>query len=76
MPRVFTDCVKLGLVGDERQPNVIRLSPVVLYNTFVEIGKAFAILEIALGKEEEFVRSGKGGKKIIEHDSVGASVAD
>jgi kynureninase len=53
MPRVFGRCLKRGLVGDERRPNVIRLSPVVLYNTFTEVGKAVEILEQAIKEERE-----------------------
>ncbi|KAK4688435.1 kynureninase, partial [Tremellales sp. Uapishka_1] len=51
MARVFGRMLKLGLTGDERQPNVIRLSPVVLYNTFTEVGRAVEILEKALEAE-------------------------
>ena len=51
MPRVFNELLRRGLVGDERQPNVIRLSPVVLYNTFQEVGRAVQILEEALDAE-------------------------
>ncbi|WVQ85341.1 kynureninase [Cryptococcus sp. DSM 104549] len=53
MPRVFDKMLKRGLVGDERQPNVIRLSPVVLYNTFEEVGRAVEIVEEALREEGE-----------------------
>jgi kynureninase len=53
MPRVFARCLKEGLVGDERRPNVIRLSPVVLYNTFEEVGRAVEILEQAVRMERE-----------------------
>lgn len=53
MPRVFERCLKMGLVGDERNPNVIRLSPVVLYNTFREVGEAVEILDKALQAETE-----------------------
>ena len=53
MPRVFERCLKKGLVGDERNPNVIRLSPVVLYNTFEEVGRAAEILDEALREEQE-----------------------
>ena len=53
MPRVFERCLRKGLVGDERNPNVIRLSPVVLYNTFEEVGRAVEILEEALKGEQE-----------------------
>ncbi|WRT63966.1 kynureninase [Kwoniella shivajii] len=53
MPRIFSRLASNGLVGDERHPNVIRLSPVVLYNKFEEVGKAFKILEDALLEEEQ-----------------------
>ncbi|OCF73607.1 kynureninase [Kwoniella mangroviensis CBS 8886] len=59
MPRVFSRLLKDGLVGDERYPNVIRLSPVVLYNKFEEVGRAFEILERALKAEEEGARVGE-----------------
>jgi kynureninase len=53
MPKVFSRMLKKGLVGDERRPTVIRLSPVVLYNRFEEVGRAVEILEDALREEEE-----------------------
>jgi kynureninase len=40
-------------VGDERRPNVIRLSPVVLYNTFEDVGRAVEIFEEAIKAEGE-----------------------
>ena len=64
MPRVFGRMIKKGLVGDEREPSVIRLSPVVLYNTFQEIGRAVEILEEALMEEEEWERTGGNGKDV------------
>lgn len=60
MPKVFAHCLKMGLVGDERFPTVIRLSPVVLYNTFQEVGraadiwdKAFETYEHELGQDSQ-----------------------
>lgn len=53
MPRVFERMLKQGLVGDERFPYVIRLSPVVLYNTFQDVGRAVEILNKALEDEEK-----------------------
>ena len=67
MPRVFGRMVKAGLVGDEREPSVIRLSPVVLYNTFSEVGRAVEILEEALVAEQ----GGEGSKEDrVERDMV------
>lgn len=52
MPRVFEKMVDQGLVGDERFPYVIRLSPVALYNTFTEVGRAVEIVNEALAAVE------------------------
>lgn len=52
MPRVFGRMVAQGLVGDERHPNVIRLAPVPLYNTFVEVGRCVEIIDEALKAEK------------------------
>jgi kynureninase len=70
MPRVFSRMLKRGLVGDERQPNVIRLTPAVLYNTFEEVGRAVAIIEEALEEEEREGGSGKEAERdIVAGDS-------
>jgi kynureninase len=70
MPRVFSRMLKRGLVGDERQPNVIRLTPAVLYNTFEEVGRAVEILEEALEEEEKEGDSTSQAKRdIVAGDS-------
>jgi len=70
MPRAFKRMLKRGLVGDERQPNVIRLTPAVLYNTFEEVGKAVQILEAALEEEEREGSSGTEAQRdIVAGDS-------
>ncbi|KAJ9108770.1 hypothetical protein QFC21_000090 [Naganishia friedmannii] len=48
MERVFNHMVKRGVVGDERRPDVIRLSPVPLYNRFVDVQVAVRVLEESL----------------------------
>jgi len=63
MPRVFTGMLKRGLVGDEREPSVIRLSPVVLYNTYTEVGKAVEILEAALEDEAAYQKKQGSGEE-------------
>lgn len=60
MPRVFERMLKKGLVGDEREPSVLRLSPVVLYNRFEEVGRAVKILEDALEAEVEYQQRPSG----------------
>lgn len=48
MQRVF-DAIKLqGVIGDERKPDVLRLSPVPLYNTFADCRRAAEVLETVL----------------------------
>jgi len=48
MQRVHAALVAHGVIGDERDPDVIRLSPVPLYNTFQECERAATILELVL----------------------------
>ncbi|MFC4870368.1 kynureninase [Negadavirga shengliensis] len=49
---VFDALYRQGIIGDWRNPNVIRLAPVPLYNSFTDIYKFAGILEISL---REFV---------------------
>lgn len=39
MQTVFSELVKAGIIGDERNPDAIRLAPTALYNTHVEVVK-------------------------------------
>ena len=41
---IFKFISEKGLIGDWREPNVIRLSPVPLYNSFKEVFEAGQIL--------------------------------
>jgi hypothetical protein len=52
---------------------VIRLSPVVLYNTFEEVGRAVGILEKALGEEE--VEGLASKVKEMDRDALGSGEA-
>lgn len=47
--KIFDRIIKAGVVADWREPNVIRLSPVPLYNTFEEVFRFGQILRRALG---------------------------
>ncbi len=51
MDRVFARMLRAGVVGDERRPDVIRLSPVPLYNRFEDVRIAVEVFEQALRKE-------------------------
>jgi kynureninase len=41
---IFDYLAKNGVIGDWREPNVIRLSPVPLYNSFKDVFRASALL--------------------------------
>jgi len=48
MDRVFAELLARGVVGDERRPNVIRLTPIALYNRFDDCLQARVALDEAL----------------------------
>ena len=48
--KVFTSLTKAGVIGDWREPNVIRVAPVPLYNTFEDIFQFVEIFKRALRK--------------------------
>lgn len=48
MEKVFGKMVKAGVIGDERRPDVIRLSPVPLYNRYADVRRAVQVLEDSL----------------------------
>jgi kynureninase len=47
MESLFDALISYGLVGDKREPNVIRLTPAPLYNTIDDCRRAAACLEDA-----------------------------
>jgi len=47
MDKVFSTLSAMGVVGDERKPSVIRLTPAPLYNTLGDCERAAACLEAA-----------------------------
>lgn len=48
MRLVFDNLSKSGVIGDEREPDVIRLAPAPLYNTLKDCKRAAEVLEQAL----------------------------
>jgi len=46
----FNYLIKNGVISDWREPNVIRLSPVPLYNSFRQVFEAGRILEASVGE--------------------------
>lgn len=48
MQKVFADMQSHGVVGDERQPDVIRLTPAPLYNEMADCAAAVEVLNNAL----------------------------
>jgi kynureninase len=45
---IFNYLTQNGVIGDWREPNVIRLSPVPLYNSFADVFSAGRILEASV----------------------------
>jgi kynureninase len=48
---VFGTLTAAGIIGDWREPDVIRLAPAPLYNTFADVDRAAACLRAAAGGE-------------------------
>jgi kynureninase len=48
MPKVMDALAQRGVVGDSRKPDVIRLAPCALYNTFEDAERAVEVLEEVL----------------------------
>lgn len=48
MQKVFNNLVSCGVIGDERQPDVIRLAPAPLYNTLEDCENAAKFLDRAI----------------------------
>jgi kynureninase len=46
--RVFTELVKCGVVLDKREPNVLRMTPCPIYNSFEDIHRFMDILRQAI----------------------------
>ncbi|KAI0673093.1 kynureninase [Trametes maxima] len=53
MPRVLKGLEARGVVGDSRKPDVIRLAPAALYNTFEDVERAVAVLDEVLAEVEK-----------------------
>ncbi|KAL7412870.1 pyridoxal phosphate-dependent transferase [Mrakia frigida] len=53
MKRVFEGLVRKGVMGDEREPEVIRFAPIPLYTTFEEVRMVAVYLEEVLQEEED-----------------------
>jgi kynureninase len=48
--QIFDALIDQGVIGDWREPNVIRVAPVPLYNTFEDVWKFGNIIEIILNE--------------------------
>lgn len=53
MPRVLKGLEARGVIGDSRKPDVIRLAPVPLYNTFEDVERAVKVLDEVLAEVEK-----------------------
>lgn len=48
MPKVLEGLSERGVIGDSRKPDVIRLAPCALYNTFEDVERAVVVLDEVL----------------------------
>jgi kynureninase len=48
--KIFSSLAKAGVIADWREPNVIRLAPVPLYNTFEEVFRVGEVFKQSLNK--------------------------
>lgn len=84
MPRIFDRLCRAGVLGDERQPGVIRLSPAPLYNTHRDVCLAARALDDALFEEapllvdllQERSRHSTSGEKHDARRSDGATPSE
>ena len=53
MPRVLAGLEVRGVVGDSRKPDVIRLAPAPLYNSFEDVERAVSVLEEVLAEVQK-----------------------
>jgi kynureninase len=55
--KVFDSLVKSGVIADWREPDVIRVAPVPLYNTFGDVFRFAEIFNSALKASDRLKRS-------------------
>jgi kynureninase len=46
--KIFEELTKAGVIADWREPNVIRIAPVPLYNTFEDVYRFGELLKLQL----------------------------
>jgi kynureninase len=56
--KIFNNLMKAGVITDWREPNVIRLAPVPVYNTFEEVFLFVEIFKKLLKASDRSKRSG------------------
>jgi kynureninase len=62
MQHVFIGLKRRGVIGDERDPDVIRLSPAPLYNSFGDCARAAEVLEEVLDEMSSKAVAAKGNQ--------------
>jgi len=55
--KVFNKITKAGVIADWREPGVIRVAPVPLYNTFEEVFRFYKIFKLSLKASDRLKRS-------------------
>ncbi|TFK84620.1 kynureninase [Polyporus arcularius HHB13444] len=71
MPRVLKGLEARGVVGDSRKPDVIRLAPAPLYNTFEDVERAVVVLDEVLAEvDKEGVPPASEEERVDKEDVV------
>lgn len=66
MPAIMDRLREQGVLGDERQPGVIRFAPIPLYNTYSQVLEASDALERALSDYPRWKEAKDGREKLLE----------
>ena len=62
----MTELEEQGVVVDERKPDVVRVAPAPLYNTYADVWEFVGIFREACRKAEEGKINGNGSSVLLE----------
>lgn len=68
---VMKELEESGAVVDERKPDVVRVAPAPLYNSYVDVWKFVGIFREACRKAEEGVVEGNGSAVMLDGKEKG-----
>lgn len=72
MRRVFSRLVDFGVLGDEREPSVIRLAPSALYSSFEDCRRAAQAVDVVMAEERTKWRDERDRERQAMRPDVGS----